>query len=107
MNEGKPGTPEASEGPDGDFELARPNGMRSPRTGPDGDYELGRPLSGPPDSPAWDRPSGSDVAPGRGTSTGSGAESVADHPTDTASGSEPGAAGTGIGHVADGAAGQP
>ncbi|MGW8793314.1 trypsin-like peptidase domain-containing protein [Streptomyces althioticus] len=94
MNEGKPGTPEASEGPDGDFELARPNGMRSPRTGPDGDYELGRPLSGAPDggtaadSPAWDRPSGSDTAPGRGASTGSGAESVADHPAgaaDTAS----------------------
>ncbi|MEU4879012.1 trypsin-like peptidase domain-containing protein [Streptomyces althioticus] len=88
MNEGKPGTPEASEGPDGDFELARPNGMRSPRTGPDGDYELGRPLSGAPDggaatdSPAWDRPSDSDTAPGRGTSTGSGAESVADHPPD-------------------------
>ncbi|MFH9853003.1 trypsin-like peptidase domain-containing protein [Streptomyces althioticus] len=94
MNEGKPGTPEASEGPDGDFELARPNGMRSPRTGPDGDYELGRPLSGAPDggtaadSPAWDRPSGSDTAPGRGASTGSGSESVADHPAgaaDTAS----------------------
>ncbi|WP_406716182.1 trypsin-like peptidase domain-containing protein [Streptomyces althioticus] len=116
MNEGKPGTPEASEGPDGDFELARPNGMRSPRTGPDGDYELGRPLSGAPgggataDSPAWDRPSDSDTAPGRGTATGSGAESVADHPAgaaDTTSGSEPGAAGTGIEHVADGAAGQP
>ncbi len=44
MNEGKPGTPGASEGPDGDFELARPNGTGSPRTGPDGDYELRRPL---------------------------------------------------------------
>ncbi len=30
MNEGKPGTPGASEEPDGDFELARPNSMRSP-----------------------------------------------------------------------------
>ncbi|MFI1957339.1 trypsin-like peptidase domain-containing protein [Streptomyces althioticus] len=84
MNEGKPGTPDASEGPDGDFELARPNGMRSPRTGPDGDYELGRPPSGGPartdgasdggataDAPAWDRPSDSDTgdesAPGAGT----------------------------------------
>ncbi|MFI0504921.1 trypsin-like peptidase domain-containing protein [Streptomyces albogriseolus] len=44
MNEGKPGTPGASEGPDGDFELARPDGTGSPRTGPDGDYELRSPL---------------------------------------------------------------
>ncbi|MFD0335593.1 hypothetical protein ACFQZ0_24670 [Streptomyces erythrogriseus] len=34
MNEGKPGTPGASEEPDGDFELARPNSMRSPAQGP-------------------------------------------------------------------------
>ncbi len=44
MNEGKPGTPGASEGPDGDFELARPIGTASPGTGPDGDYELRSPL---------------------------------------------------------------
>ncbi|MFI1879021.1 trypsin-like peptidase domain-containing protein [Streptomyces althioticus] len=79
MNEGKPGTPGASEGPDGDFELARPNGMRSPRTGPDDDYELSRPLSGVPvrtdgtpdggattDSPAWDPTSDPEPVPRTG-----------------------------------------
>ncbi|MET8897693.1 trypsin-like peptidase domain-containing protein [Streptomyces albogriseolus] len=54
MNEGKPGTPGASEGADGDFELARPNGTRSPRTGPDGDYELRRPLDAAAAPPSTD-----------------------------------------------------
>ncbi|MFZ4151308.1 trypsin-like peptidase domain-containing protein [Streptomyces pseudogriseolus] len=69
MNEGKPGTPGASEGPDGDFELARPNGTPSPGTSPDGDYELSRPLAG---SDHWDTPAGPATAGAYDASTGSG-----------------------------------
>lgn len=49
MNEGKPGTPgeeptARSEGPDGDFELARPDRVQqSAHAAPEGDYELDRP----------------------------------------------------------------
>ncbi|MFF9334978.1 trypsin-like peptidase domain-containing protein [Streptomyces albogriseolus] len=66
MNEGKPGTPGASEGPDGDFELARPNGTGSPGTGPDGDYELRRPLD------AAAAPPSTDGTPGAGAAAGPG-----------------------------------
>ncbi|MEU0651217.1 trypsin-like peptidase domain-containing protein [Streptomyces albogriseolus] len=66
MNEGKPGTPGASEGPDGDFELARPNGTGSPGTGPDGDYELRRPLD------AAAAPSSTDGTSGAGAAAGPG-----------------------------------
>ncbi|MEU0684272.1 trypsin-like peptidase domain-containing protein [Streptomyces albogriseolus] len=66
MNEGKPGTPGASEGPDGDFELARPNGTASPGTGPDGDYELRRPLD------AAAAPSSTDGTSGAGAAAGPG-----------------------------------
>ncbi|GGS32522.1 protease [Streptomyces pseudogriseolus] len=69
MNEGKPGTPGTSEGPDGDFELARPNGTPSPGTGPDGDYELSRPLAG---SGHWDTPAGPAPAGPYDASTGTG-----------------------------------
>ncbi|MFE1265217.1 trypsin-like peptidase domain-containing protein [Streptomyces albogriseolus] len=67
MNEGKPGTPGASEGPDGDFELARPNGTGSPGTGPDGDYELRRPLDAVAAPPSTDGTPGAGAAadPGR------------------------------------------
>ncbi|MFI8210473.1 S1C family serine protease [Streptomyces werraensis] len=51
MNEGKPGTPGASEGPDGDFVLARPER-------PDGDYELPRPHDATASTPAADVPDG-------------------------------------------------
>ncbi|MER7740071.1 trypsin-like peptidase domain-containing protein [Streptomyces sp. NPDC096538] len=56
MNEGKPGTPgeeptARSEGPDGDFELARPDRVQqSAHAGPEGDYELDRPRP-PEDAP--------------------------------------------------------
>ncbi len=66
MNEGKPGTPGASEGPDGDFELARPIGTASPGTGPDGDYELRRPLD------AAAAPSSTDGTSGAGAVAGPG-----------------------------------
>ncbi|MFH9178231.1 trypsin-like peptidase domain-containing protein [Streptomyces albogriseolus] len=67
MNEGKPGTPGASEGPDGDFELARPNGTGSPGTGPDGDYELRRPLDVAAAPPSTDGTpdAGAAAGPGR------------------------------------------
>ncbi|MGW3383398.1 trypsin-like peptidase domain-containing protein [Streptomyces albogriseolus] len=66
MNEGKPGTPGASEGPDGDFELARPIGTASPGTGPDGDYELRRPLDAAAAPPSTDGTSGAGAAAGPG-----------------------------------------
>ncbi|WP_176710808.1 trypsin-like peptidase domain-containing protein [Streptomyces sp. F-7] len=66
MNEGKPGTPGASEGPDGDFELARPIGTASPGTGPDGDYELRRPLDTAAAPPSTDGTSGAGAAAGPG-----------------------------------------
>ncbi|MGA5550593.1 trypsin-like peptidase domain-containing protein [Streptomyces pseudogriseolus] len=78
MNEGKPGTPGASEGPDGDFELARPNRTPSPGTGPDGDYELSRPLAG---SGHWDTPAGPATTGPYDASTGSGV-AYADPPAD-------------------------
>ncbi|WP_225657425.1 S1C family serine protease [Streptomyces pseudogriseolus] len=78
MNEGKPGTPGASEGPDGDFELARPNRTPSPGTGPDGDYELSGPLAG---SGHWDTPAGLATTGPYDASTGSGV-AYADPPAD-------------------------
>ncbi|MEU4009930.1 trypsin-like peptidase domain-containing protein [Streptomyces pseudogriseolus] len=78
MNEGKPGTPGASEGPDGDFELARPNRTPSPGTGPDGDYELSGPLAG---SGHWDTPAGPATTGPYDASTGSGV-AYADPPAD-------------------------
>ncbi|MGW4151412.1 trypsin-like peptidase domain-containing protein [Streptomyces albogriseolus] len=66
MNEGKPGTPGASEGPDGDFELARPIGTAPPGTGPDGDYELRRPLDAAAAPPSTDGTSGAGAAAGPG-----------------------------------------
>ncbi len=107
MNEGKPGTPGASEGPDGDFELARPNSMRSPRTEPDGDYELGRPLSGAPartdgapdgggdaDSPARDQTPDTEPAPARGDGTPGGGGNAVSQAWDRSSDAEPASART-------------
>ncbi len=105
MNEGKPGTPGASEEPDGDFELARPNSMRSPRTGPDGDYELGRPLSGAPartdgapdgggdaDSPARYRAPDTEPAPARRDGTPGGGGDAVSQAWDRSSDTEPASA---------------
>ncbi|MFJ8183194.1 trypsin-like peptidase domain-containing protein [Streptomyces sp. NPDC096105] len=109
MNEGKPGTPGESEGPDGDFELPRPKPVRSPRTGPDGDYELDRPLDtapapapegGTPDGAAdtgWGSvPAPSAEVPASG-STGSVPAPVAETPA-------PGSTGTVPAHGAQGVA---
>ncbi|MFZ4173320.1 trypsin-like peptidase domain-containing protein [Streptomyces griseoincarnatus] len=76
MNEGKPGTPGASEEPDGDFELARPNSMRSPDAAGTGvEYiadgaaqAAGQPTASAPHAAPTEAPaSGADAAvPGQG-----------------------------------------
>ncbi len=75
MNEGKPVTPGASEGPDGDFELARPQR-------PDGDYELRHPLdtAAAPSSADGSSDAGATADPGRrgGTAGAAGAAPVAE-----------------------------
>ncbi len=79
MNEGKPGTPGASEGPDGDFELARPNRTPSPaRALTATTNELSRPLAG---SGHWDTPAGPATTGPYDASTGSGV-AYADPPAD-------------------------
>ncbi|MEU1265710.1 trypsin-like peptidase domain-containing protein [Streptomyces cellulosae] len=76
MNEGKPVTPGASEGPDGDFELARPQHR------PDGDYELRHPLdtAAAPSSTDGTSDAGATADPGRrgGTAGAAGAAPVAE-----------------------------
>ncbi|MFC8405453.1 trypsin-like peptidase domain-containing protein [Streptomyces griseoincarnatus] len=76
MNEGKPGTPGASEEPDGDFELARPNSMRSPDAAGTGveciadgaAQAAGQPTASAPHAAPTEAPaSGADAAvPGQG-----------------------------------------
>ncbi|GAA3501190.1 trypsin-like peptidase domain-containing protein [Streptomyces prasinosporus] len=107
MNEGKPGTPGASEGPDGDFELARPIGTASPGTGPDGDYELRRPLDAAAAPPSTDGTSGAGAAAGPGrlggtpgaVASGTGAEPTPSGPDagTTIGGARP--ADTGVEHI--------
>ncbi|MEW2102094.1 trypsin-like peptidase domain-containing protein [Streptomyces cellulosae] len=106
MNEGKPVTPGASEGPDGDFELARPQR-------PDGDYELRHPLdtAAAPSSADGSSDAGATADPGRrgGTAGAAGAAPVAeptpavqDAGTATAAAQAPD---TGAEHAVDAAAG--
>ncbi|CAL9447469.1 hypothetical protein SUDANB54_02366 [Streptomyces sp. enrichment culture] len=106
MNEGKPVTPGASEGPDGDFELARPQR-------PDGDYELRHPLdtAAAPSSADGSSDAGATADPGRrgGTAGAAGAAPVAEPaPAVQDAGTATGAAqapDTGAEHALDAAAG--
>lgn len=106
MNEGKPVTPGASEGPDGDFELARPQR-------PDGDYELRHPLdtAAAPSSADGSSDAGATADPGRrgGTAGAAGAAPVAEPtPAVRDAGTATGAAqapDTGAEHALDAAAG--
>lgn len=106
MNEGKPVTPGASEGPDGDFELARPQR-------PDGDYELRHPLDtvAAPSSADGSSDAGATADPGRrgGTAGAAGAAPVAEPtPAVRDAGTATGAAqapDTGAEHALDAAAG--
>ncbi|MFF5606180.1 S1C family serine protease [Streptomyces cellulosae] len=106
MNEGKPVTPGSSEGPDGDFELARPRR-------PDGDYELRHPLAtaaapSPTDGTS-DAGAAADSGRRGGTADAAGAGSVAEPaPAGREAGTATGAAqasGAGTEHAVDGAAG--
>ncbi|MEV5332408.1 S1C family serine protease [Streptomyces werraensis] len=73
MNEGKPGTPGASEGPDGDFVLARPER-------PDGDYELARPHDAAASTPAADPADGGAPAPAQSADTPAPGADAPAHP---------------------------
>ncbi|MFE7966863.1 trypsin-like peptidase domain-containing protein [Streptomyces cellulosae] len=106
MNEGKPVTPGSSEGPDGDFELARPRR-------PDGDYELRHPLAtaaapSPTDGTS-DAGAAADSGRRGGTADAAGAGPVAEPaPAGREAGTATGAAqasGAGTEHAVDGAAG--
>ncbi|MFF8976808.1 S1C family serine protease [Streptomyces cellulosae] len=106
MNEGKPVTPGSSEGPDGDFELARPRR-------PDGDYELRHPLAtaaapSPTDGMS-DAGAAADSGRRGGTADAAGAGPVAEPaPAGREAGTATGAAqasGAGTEHAVDGAAG--